>query len=259
MKAVWTGWIGFGLVNIPVKLYSAVRDSELDFDFLDKKDHSRVRYMRVNEKTGKEVAWGNIARGFKLKNKWVVLDETDFEKASPKQTKAIEISDFVEEEEIDSLYYEMPYYLEPETSGAKAYVLLREALKKTGKVAVASYVMRTRQSLAVIKPMDQMLVLVRIRFREEIRDHSDLKIPARADIKPAELKMAVALINQYSQPFNIDSYKDTYSAHLLKLIKAKSKGIKTPEPALRVVHSKNRDLMDQLKASLNHGKRKKAS
>ncbi len=259
MKAVWTGWIWFGLVNIPIKLYSAVRDSELDFDFLDKKDHSRIRYLRVNEKTGKEVAWSNIIRGYKLNNKWVVLDEADFEKASPRQTKAIEISDFVEEKEIDSLYYEMPYYLEPETSGAKAYVLLREALKKTGKVAVASYVMRTKQSLAVIKPMDQMLVLVRIRFREEIRDHSDLKIPARADIKPSELKMAVTLINQYSKPFNIDSYKDTYSAHLLKLIKAKAKGIKTPEPALRVVHSKNRDLMDQLKASLNHGKRKKAS
>ena len=124
MKAIWTGSIGFGLVNIPIKMYSAVEDSSLDLDMLDKKDHSNIRFKRVNENTGKEVAWENIVRGYLVNEKYVVLDKTDFEKASPEKTKHIEITQFVDEKEIDSTYFEAPYFLEPEKTGVRAYSLV---------------------------------------------------------------------------------------------------------------------------------------
>jgi len=122
MRSIWTGAIGFGLVNIPVKLYSATESSTLDLDMLDQKDHSNIRFLRVNEKTGKEVPWKNIVKGYKLPNdEYVVLTDKDFEAASAKKTKTIEITDFVDEAEIDSMYYETPYYIEPDKSGARAY------------------------------------------------------------------------------------------------------------------------------------------
>jgi len=258
MRSLWTGAIGFGLVNIPVKLYSATESSTLDLDMLDKKDHANIRFMRVNEKSGKEVTWANIVKGYKLPNDdYVVLTDKDFEAASAKKTKTIEITDFVKESEIDSVYYETPYYLEPEKSGARAYALLREALQKSGKVGIASFVMRNKEGLAILRPSDKVIILNRIRFHEEIRDASDLTLPAKADVKANELKMAISLINQLSGKFNIAQYKDTYSAELLKVIKAKSKGKPVKVSKLKVVHSKSKDLMSQLKASL--GKRKKAS
>ena len=257
MRPLWTGAIGFGLVNIPVKLYSATQGSELDLDMLDKKDHANIKFMRVNEKTGKEVKWENIVKGYLLNDKYVVLDDKDFEKASAVKSKTIEISDFVLQEEIDSVYYETPYYLVPDKSGARAYALLREALKKTGKAGVASFVMRNKEELAILRVSGDVLILNRIRFAEEIRDTKDLAIPA-ATVKPTELKMAITLINQLSGKFNIKKYKDNYSSELLKLIKAKSKGGKIATPQLKVVHNKTKDLMEQLKASLGT-KSKKAS
>jgi DNA end-binding protein Ku len=132
MRAIWTGAIGFGLVNIPVKLYSAVQGSELDLDMLDKKDLSNIKFQRINETTGKVVPYENIVRAYKLEGQYVVLNEDDFKKASPEKTKMIEIAQFVLEKDIDSIYYETPYYLEPEKPGVKAYALLRDALKKNG-------------------------------------------------------------------------------------------------------------------------------
>ena len=258
MRPIWTGAIGFGLVNIPVKLYSATESSTLDLDMLDKKDHSNIKFMRINEKTGKEVEWANIVKGFKLPNDdYVVLTDKDFESASPKKTKTIEISDFVKEEQIESVYYETPYYLEPEKGGARAYALLREALIKTGKVAVASFVMRNKESLAILRADEKVIVLNRIRFYEEIRKVEDLSLPPKSEVKANELKMAVSLINSLTGKFNISRYKDTYSADLMKIIKAKSKGKPVKTTKLKVVHSKSKDLMSQLKASLT--KRKKAS
>ena len=258
MRPIWTGAIGFGLVNIPVKLYSATESSTLDLDMLDKKDHSNIHFMRVNAKTGKEVTWANIVKGYKLPNdEYVVLTDKDFEAASAKKTKTIEITDFVKEEEIESVYYETPYYLEPDKSGARAYALLREALVKTGKVGVASFVMRSKEGLAILRANEKVIILNRIRFYEEIRDSADLSLPAKAEIKAGELKMAISLIDQLTGKFNISKYKDTYSADLMKLIKAKSKGKPVKPTKLKVVHSKSKDLMSQLKASL--GKRKKAS
>jgi len=255
MRAIWSGAIGFGLVNIPVKLYSAIQESELDLDMLDKKDFSNIKFQRVNATTGKEVAWDNIVRGYKIEDKYVVVTPEDFEKASPEKTKIIEIEEFVNEKDIDSIYYEKPYYLQPEKQGVKAYALLRDALKKTGKVGLGTYVLRNRENLVIIKAMDDILVLNKIRFQQEIREPDEIKTPA-AKNKPTEMKMAVELINQLSAEFDIKKYRDTYSDKLLKLIKAKSKGKKIATSNLRVVHSSNRDLVSQLKASLSSGKRK---
>ncbi len=259
MRSIWTGAIGFGLVNIPIKLYSATESSSLDLDMLDKKDHAHIHFMRVNEKTGKEVKWENIVKGYKLPNdKYVVLDDKDFERANAKKTRTIGIINFADEAEVESMYYDTPYYLEPDKSGTRAYALLREALVKTGKVGVATFVLRNKEILAILRANQKVIVLNRIRFEEEIRSPSDLKLPAKSEVKPGELKMAVSLIEQLTEKFDISSYKDTYSAELMKVIRAKSKGVKPKEPKLKVVHSKSTDIMEQLKASLNP-KRKRAS
>ncbi|MES2775483.1 MAG: Ku protein [Bacteroidota bacterium] len=258
MRPIWTGAIGFGLVNIPVKLFSATQGSELELDMLDKKDHANIKYKRVNEKTGKEVPWANIVKGYMLNSKYIVLDEKDFEAANAVKTKVIEITDFVKQEEINSIYYETPYYLAPEKSGGRAYALLQKALLKTGKVGIATFVMRNKEHLAILKATEDVLILNQLRFSEEIRDTSELSLPATATVKPTELKMAVSLIDQLSTGFDISSYKDTYTAQLLKLIKAKAKGGKATAPHMKVVHSKAKDLMAQLKESLST-KTKKAS
>lgn len=255
MRAIWTGAIGFGLVNIPVKLFSATQQSELDLDMLDKKDHANIKFQRVNANTGKEVDWENIVKGYKVDDNYVILEDEDFEKASPEQNKIIEIAEFVEESEIDSIYYETPYYLQPEKSGTRAYALLRDALKKTDKVGLGSYVLRNRESLVVIKPLDDILLLNKIRFHDEIRQTDELEIPD-IKIKPAELKMAIHLIEQLTTDFDITRFKDSYTDKLLELIKAKAKGKKSTAAPMKIVHSRSSDLMAQLKASLESGKRK---
>lgn len=260
MRPIWTGAIGFGLVNIPVKIYSATESSTLDLDMLDKKDHAAIRFKRVNEASGKEVTWQNIVKGYRMPNdEYVVLTDKDFERANAKKTKTIEITDFVKEEEIDSVYYETPYYLEPDKSGGRAYALLREALEKTGKVGIATFVMRNKEALAILKSSKKVIVLNRIRFQEEIRDPKELNLPAKTEVKANELKMAVTLIDQLTHKFDISAYKNNYTAELMKVIKAKAKGVKLKEPKLKVVHTKSEDLMDQLKASLGGTKKRKAS
>jgi DNA end-binding protein Ku len=255
MRAIWTGAIGFGLVNIPVKLYSAVQGSELDLDMLDKKDLSNIKFQRINETTGKVVPYENIVRAYKLEGQYVVLNEEDFKKASPEKTKMIEIAQFVLEKDIDSMYYETPYYLEPEKSGVKAYALLKDALKKTGKAGLGTYVLRSKESLGLIKTIGDTLVLQKIRFQEEIRKPDELNLPT-SEPRAAELKMAIALIDQLSAEFDISRFKDTYSKELMKLIEAKAKGKKIKAPTMKVVHSKSKDLMAQLKASLESKDRK---
>lgn len=258
MKAIWTGAIGFGLVNIPIKIYSAIESSDIDLDMLDKKDYSNIRFKRVNEHTGKEVAWDNIVSGYKMDERYIILTDQDFEKASPEKSKIIEINEFVNEKEIDSIYYETPYYTAPEKNGAKAYGLLRDALKKSGKAGLGSFVLRNKESLCLLKAMEDVIVLNKIRFAQEIRDTAELAIP-KSKIKPAELKMAEQLINQLTHPFNIEKYKDTYAEALMKLIKAKAKGKKMATPKMKVVHSTAKDLMSQLKASLENKTNRKAS
>jgi DNA end-binding protein Ku len=239
-------------------MYSAVEDSSLDLDMLDKKDHANIKFKRVNENTGREVLWENIVRGYLLNDKYVVLDKEDFEKAAPEKTKHIEIIEFVEEKEIDSAYFELPYYLEPQKAGVRAYALLRDALHKTGKAGVGMFVMHSREHICIIKATEDVLVLNRIRFAQEIRSPKDLNLPTTKP-KPAELKMAVNLIDQLTHKFNIEKFKDDYTDKLLKIIKAKAKGKSIPFKPMQVVHSKTEDLMDQLKASLSGSSKRKAS
>jgi DNA end-binding protein Ku len=258
MRAIWSGSISFGLINIPVKLFSAVQDSSLDLDMLDSKDHSNIRFKRVNEKTGKEVAYENIVRAYRIDDEYVVLEDQDFKSADAKKTGTIEILNFVDAKEIDSIYYEQPYYLEPTKAGVKAYAILREALKASGKVGVTTFVMRNKEALAILKPYNKVIVLNKIRFEEEIRDFNSLNLPSTSEAKPKEQQMALKLVNQLSEKFNIKEYKDTYTSKLLKLIKDKAKGKVRKTPAkMKVVHKsgKSEDLMSMLKASLETRKK----
>lgn len=252
-RSIWTGSISFGLINIPVKIFSAIQESTLDLDMLDSKDHAHIKFKRVNENTGKEVAYNNIVKGYKLKDDYVILEAEDFENADAKKTKTIEIINFVKEEEIDSIYYEQPYYLEPDKSGEKAYGLLRDALSASKKVGVTSFVMRNKEALAVIKPYDKVIVLNRIRFEEEIRETKEIKVPPISKPKTREHMMAMKLIEQLTEKFDISNYKDTYTSKLLQIIKEKAKGgnKKVTTKKMRVVHTKNDDLMAALQASLS--------
>ncbi len=255
MRSIWTGAIGFGLVNIPIKLFSAVESSTLDLDMLDKKDHSNIKFKRVNEHTGKEVPWNNIVRAYNLDGKYIVLSDADFQEAMPEKTKTIGIESFVDESEIDPIYFETSYYIEPEKQGKRAYILLNHALIKSKKAGLGSFVLRNKEHLCLIKASKNILVLHRLRFQEEIRDPKDLDTSASAP-KPAELKMALSLIDQLTEPFDIKKYKDTYNSKLMKLIKARAAGRKTTPHPLKVVHSSKIDLMDQLKESLSNKKKK---
>jgi DNA end-binding protein Ku len=251
MRSMWSGAISFGLVNIPVKLYSAVGDNSLDFDMLSKKDHSPIKYMRVSASDGKEVPYKDIVKGYEIeKGHYVVLDEKDFEKANAKKTKSIEILNFVLEEEIDSMYFDKPYYLEPDKTAAKPYALLREALKQTKKVGIATFVLRNREHMGIIKPKGAVIILDQMRYEGDIRDFSELHLPEAGQVSKAEVDMAKKLIEQLTQRFDPSVYKDTYIEELKKVIEAKAEGktietkTQTPEPT----HVK--DLMDTLKASL---------
>lgn len=256
MRPIWTGSINFGLINIPVKLFSAVQESKLDMDMLDSKDHSNIKFKRVNENTGEEVEYSDIVKGYKIEDNYVILDDVDFEAADAEKTKIIEILNFVEETEIDSIYYEQPYYLQPEKPAEKAYVLLRESLRRSGKAGVTTFVLRNRETLAILKPYRDVIVLNRIRFTQEIRDTDDLQLPGSNNLKDKEIEMADKLIEQLTEKFDIGQYKDNYSAKLLKIIKNKSKGKKSSPPKMKVVHKQSDDLMSMLKASLEIKKRK---
>jgi DNA end-binding protein Ku len=252
---MWTGAISFGLINIPVKLFSAVQDSRLDLDMLDSRDHSNIKFKRVNEKTGKEVSFENIVKGYMVDDTYVVLEKEDFEAADAVKTRTIEIINFVKQSEIDSIYYEQPYFLEPEKSGQKAYALLRDALAASGKVGVTTFVLRNKEALAILKPYGKAIMLNRLRFEQEIRDTEELNIPVTKSTSK-EQAMATKLIDQLTEKFSIAQYKDTYTQKLLKTIKDKAKGKQTKKVhKMKVVHTKSDDLMDMLKASLQ-GKKK---
>lgn len=252
MRAIWTGAIGFGLVNIPVKMYSAVESSSLDLDMLDKHDNGKIRYQRVNEKTGEEVAWGDIVKGYMLNDAYVILTDKDFEEASPKKSQVIGIEEFAAIEDVEVMYYDKPYYLAPSKGGERAYALLRDALAGTKKIAIGNYVMRGREHLCLLRSVGDALVLLQIRFAEEIRAMDELELPETSKPKPAEMKMAKSLISQMTaKKLNLEKYKDTYNADLLKLIKARAKGKKPAKAEFKMVKTKAKDLMAELKASLN--------
>lgn len=257
MRAIWSGSIGFGLVNIPIKLYSATQDSRLDLDMLDSKTLAHIRFLRVNENTGKEVPWEQIVKGYLYKDEYVVLEEEDFEAASPKKNKIIEIESFVEETDIDDIYFESAYFVEPAKGGEKAYALLQQSLEKSGKAGLSRFVLRSQEHLAVIRPRENYLLLQQLRFEEEVRSSADLSLPSSVKLSKRELDMAMELVKQYTAKFDITQYKDEYKAELLKIIKAKASGKKPVVKKMRVVHTKSDDLFDQLKASLGKPAAKK--
>lgn len=251
MRAIWKGSIGFGLVNIPVKLYSAVQKSNLDLDMLDSKDHSRIKFQRINESTRKEVSFDKIVKGYLLKDNYVILDDQDFADASPEKTKMIELENFVDIKEINPIYYETSYYAEPEKQGKKAYALLLKALIQSKKAGVARFVLRNTENMCVIHPRDEVITVTKIRFQEEIRSAEDIEVPDLTSISKKELDVGMALIKQYSSPFNIESFKDEYTKELLKIIKAKAKGKRATVKKLKPRAAASDDLYDQLLESLS--------
>ena len=250
MRAIWKGSIGFGLVNIPVKLYSAVQKSNLDLDMLDAKDHARIKFQRINESTRKEVSNDKIVKGYLLNDNYVILDEQDFADASPEKTKMIELENFVDIKEINPIYYETSYYAEPETQGKKAYALLLKALIQSKKAGVARFVLRNTENMCVIHPLGEVITVTKIRFQEEIRSSEDVKVPDLTSISKKELDVGMALIKQYTSPFNIESFKDEYTKELLKIIKAKAKGKRATVKKLKPRAAASDDLYDQLLQSL---------
>ena len=258
MRAMWSGSISFGLVNIPVKLFSGSQSNTLDLDMLRKSDLCSIKYLKVCKNDNKEVSATEIVKGYQYSNgEYVVLTDEDFENASVEKTHLIDILDFVDEREIDSRYFEKPYYLEPDKAGAKAYSLLREALKKSGKVGIANYVLRNKGSIGVVKPFDQLLVLNAIRYQEEIRDYGELNLPTSEKLRDQEIELALTLIDHLTVKFDPSKYKDTYRDDLMKTIEEKAQGIKTKPRGKKPEATNVIDMMALLKESLK--KQKKAA
>jgi len=251
MRSIWKGTLGFGLVSIPVKLYSAVQSSSLDFDMLDGRDHAHIRYQRVNENTHKEVPYDEIVKGYKLNDNYVIVEDQDFEAAAPEKSKVIEIEGFVDIADVNPMYYETSYYTEPDTKNNKAYALLVEALVKSKKAGLARFVLRSTESLCIIHPVGHVLVVTRIRFAQEIRSTEDLNIGADVSVSKKELDVGMALINQYAEHFDVSKFKDEYNDELLKIIKAKSKGKAATVKKLKPRKATGDDLYEQLMQSLN--------
>ncbi len=252
MRPIWSGAITFGLIYIPVKLYSASEDRELDFDLLRKDDLCPIRYARVCARTGEEVPWEDIVKGYQIrKGEYVVVTDDDFKRASPKKTKTIEITSFADASEIDPKLIEKPYYLEPVEGAAPAYALLREAMRAKGKVGVASYVLRNRERMATIQPDGDMLVLNQLRFASELREPTDLELPPTDAVKPRELEMATKLVDQLTEPFDAAKYTDAYTEQLLEFIKEKAAGhVPEAAPEEEPVPADVTDLFAKLRESL---------
>src|SRR3954447_16051174 len=224
-RAIWSGSISFGLVNVPVKLYSAVHTQDLQFHQFDSKGN-RVRQKRVSEKTGKEVDYSEIVKGYEVKKgQYVMVDPDELAAYKPESTKTIEISDFVDLDEVDPIYYETTYYLAPDGKAAeKPYQLLLEAMEKKGKAAVGKVVIRTKQYLAAIRPLDGVLALSTMRFADEVVPTSEVKNGSsskKASVSSREVDMASQIIDSLSSEWDPSQYHDTYREQVLKLLKKK--------------------------------------
>lgn len=254
MRPIWNGSIGFGLVNIPVRLFSGSESHHgLDLNMLHAKDHSPIRYARICRKDGKEIPYNQIVKGYEYQEgDYVEITREDFEKADVRKTKTIDIKQFANEDQIDTRYFERPYYLEPGKGAERAYALLRQALADSGKVALAKFAMRGRDNMAALKPVGRVLVLNQLRFPTDVRNPGNLNIPEE-DAAEDEVKMALALIDQLTKPFIPEDWHDTYTEELEEIIDEKLKG-KTPKARGREPQeTKVKDLMATLKASLDQG------
>ena len=252
-RALWTGSLSFGLVNIPVEIHTAVRDRGPHFRLLRRTDRSRIRFQRVAEKDGEVVAWEQIVKGYEFaKGQFVVLTPEDFEKAALKKDRVIDIQDFVKGDDIDDRYFDKPYYLTAKKGGEAAYALLREAMNEAGRIGIAKFVMRETQHLAAIEGIGDALVLSTLRFADELVDTSSLTFPSGKNLKKADLNMARMLVENLAAEWDPAKYADDYQENLMRVIKAKMKG---KEPDL-VVEERSRDsnvidLMERLRQSLD--------
>jgi len=265
-RGLWKGAISFGLVNVPVELYSAQkRESGLDLTMLDKRDLSPVGYQRVNKSTGKEVPWDDVVKGYEYEDdKYVVLSEEDFKRANPEASKTVDILAFVELADIAPQFFDTPYYLAPGKRGEKAYALLRDAMEKAGKAGIATVVVRTKQYLAAVVPQGDALVLNTLRYAAELKKPADLDIPDKLKGQKAsskEVAMALRLIEDMADEWKPEKYHDTYHEDLLKRIEEKVKAGQTeeitePEQEEKPAKGANViDLMSLLKKSVEGGKK----
>ena len=225
-RALWKGAISFGLVHIPVELYSAVQAHELDLTMLDRRDFSPVGYKRYNKKTGKDVTWDDIVKGYEYEeDEYVVLSDEDLKRANVEATGTIDIQAFVDAADVPLTYYEQPYYLAPSKGGAKVYALLRETLRKAGKIGIATVVIRTKQHLCALVCIEDKIVLNTLRYEAEIRSAEELKLPPAtakaAGISDKELQMALSLVEGMSEEWKPEQYRDTYKDDVLALVKKK--------------------------------------
>ena len=261
-RAIWSGSISFGLVNVPVKLYSAVKQKDVHFNQLEESTGAHIKYKRVSEKTGKEVDYEKIVKGYEIsKGKYVTITSEDLEAVAPEKTRTVDIEDFVELADIDPIYYEKTYYLAPDGEGAaKAYGLLLRAMEDKERVAVGRFVMRTKEYLCAIRPYDGVLALETMYFPDEVVEKADVPgIPERkASVGDRELKIATSLIDSLTTEFKPAAYQDTYRAAVLEMIDRKAKGEEIvmpeePEEKAQVV-----DLLAALEASVEAAKKAKA-
>jgi len=251
-RSIWSGAISFGLVNVPIKLFSAVSPKDVRFHQLDARTKSRVKQKRVSAATGEEVPYEEIVKGYELgPDTYVTISPEELDSLDPKSTKSIDIEDFVDLDQIDPIYFERPYYLVPDKGGTKAYALLREAMRETNKVGIARMVLRTKQYLAAIRPVGDALVLETMLFADEVVPADELDLPGKdIEVTAREEKMARQLIDSLTTDFEPDKYKDEYRERVLELIEQKAAGQEivvedTAEEAPKVV-----DLMAALEASL---------
>ena len=259
MRPIWKGAISFGLVNIPVGLYSATSATEkVKFNLLRASDQSRIRNKRVAEADGKEVPWEEIVKGYEYeKGRFVVLRESDFERVAIASNQVVEIKEFVDLKKIDPMYFDEPYFLAPEKGGDKAYALLREVLAKTGKVGISKVVLRTREHLAAVKPVGKALVLELMHFSTELADPASLNLP-RVENSAKELSMAASLVDAMSSEWHPENYHDEYAEALMKVIEEKvaAGGKELPPAAKRGAPASTKvvDIVSLLQESLKqHG------
>lgn len=253
MRVLWKGAITFGLVTIPVSLYPATHREELKFRLLRESDHSPVNYKRVAEADGKEVPWDKIVKGYEYeKGKFIILKEEDFKRVDVEATQTVDIINFVKLDDVDPLLFYKPYYLEVGKGGDKAYVLLRDALIETGKIAIAKVVIRARQHLAAVKPQKDGLMLELMHFPQELIDVSEFKDPAEKKVGKAEMQMAKQLIDSMTSDWHPDEYHDEYRDALEKMIEDKIEhGDKAaPKPAKKRKATNVIDLVSVLQESL---------
>jgi DNA end-binding protein Ku len=251
-RAMWKGSLAFGLVNIPIELYSATRDHRPRFRLLHAKDESPVRYERVCQTEGKPVGWDDLVKGYEYeKGQFVVITKDDFKTAALEKTKTIDILDFVNPDDVDERYFETPYYLQPSKGADRSYALLREALRDSGKLGVAKIILRDAQHLAAVEAIGDALVLTMMRFADELADLDDFRFPRANAIRPAELKMAKQLIDNLSAEWKPEKYTDEYRDNLMKVIQGKLKGRQPKLKARETAQSADVvDLMARLRASL---------